>query len=400
MRLIVLVLLLWYVGLLGFLGVIVNSIIFYGIIIIGFVSFLKNRANVDKGYVLILLLLCLFYPLLASYKSMIVFGQPIIMGLASLRYLWLIFVGFLLVNCEYQYKTLIKQINAINMVVTIIGLSVMFIFNGDHNFFSFLLYSTKGDELNIIQDDFKGAKFGAFTSLIYVSLVYYLLKFVKNPYKFKNVFFFVYFIIYLLFVLKARQTIGAIAILYAFWFIRKNQFTVKQMLLLLVPILLVCVLVIYNQNLINSFLITFNDNNTDASSNIRTLEKVQITPYILNNVLLGVGNLSAQYGDGGFQSYFSYQFYVSDLGIWGAIFTGGLFLIFVYVCLYCKVYKSIGRVYNDDSKMFLYSILIYYIVVLFMYMDPLRESCSFAFSIMFFPLFYNTKNSYSQLLKL
>ena len=119
MKYIVLIFLAYMVDLFEFLKMNqLLTVMHYSLLALGFASLCYQLfcKNISKS-ILIICLFTIIFPIYASIQSNIIFDQPFLLGLASMRYLLVFNFGLFLNAINYDYKLLIKQINNLNIFI-------------------------------------------------------------------------------------------------------------------------------------------------------------------------------------------------------------------------------------------------------------------------------------------
>lgn len=383
--------LLYFIGGLEFLGstsLLTACHFFYLFICIGALGY----HILCKQFSIITFFLCLYcfiFPIYASYQSNHIFGQPFLMGFASLRYLWFILFGLLLYNAKYNYNLLLKQINNINIIVAVVSFIALYLLGIDHVQVQSFMTSTDTIEIVKSEDLVKGSKLTVCSSLMIVSYLYYMLKVMQHPTRKKNLLPFIVLMIYLLFVHKGRQPLVLLAVVYAVFIMRMKGVTYRRLILSLVPIIGCIVLATNNNSTFDSVMqATKFEQSEDSSTLARVSSIMSVIPYIQEYPVLGFGNLSSHFRDEGFHTYFGDTFYIADIGIWGAIARGGLVLLLIYFGIYYHIYKQIKKINDSDIRMFLqYMILSLIFMLVILCNDRLYGDGCIIVALLYYPLY-------------
>lgn len=332
---------------------------------------------------------CILFPIYASYKSSVVFGQPFLLGIASLRYCWFILFGFVLYQLDYDYKLLLKQINRLNLTIAAISIIAFFFFGINHITVKPFLTSTNLIETTATMDTIKGAKLNVCNSMMIISYIYYLIKFLDAPSVRKNRLPFLLLMFYLCFVSKGRQPQAVVAIVFAVYFIRMKGVSMKRMALALLPIIGVTVLTMIDEQFFLKFTTVFDEANTRDSSTMARINSInKVIPYICDNFMLGFGNLSNHYRTFGFHTFFGAKFYLADIGIFGTLARGGALLLFIYFGLYHSIYRKTNEIEDDESRKFMkYMLLTFGVMLVLLCNDTLYSENSIRLALVFYPLF-------------
>ena len=363
----------------------------FGMLAVGLYAFLKQLilGKRRSAVTWFIGMYCILFPLYAAYKSNIVFGQPFLIGIASLRYCWFIMFGFILYQTEYDYKLLLKQINQLNLWIVAISIIAFFFFGINHITIQPFITSTNLIEATANVDTIKGAKLNACSDLMIISYIYYLIKFLDAPTLKKNWQPFLLLMFSLLFVSKGRQPQATLAIVFAVYFIQMKGVSFKRMAIALLPILGIIILTMIDEQFFDKFTTVFDGKNTRDSSTLARINSInKVLPYIYDNFLLGFGNLSSRFRTFGFHTFFGHKFFIADIGIFGTLARGGIILLFTYLGLYRALYKKTNEVSDEESRTFMRYMLLAFIVMLaFLCNDTLFSNNSIRIALLFYPLF-------------
>lgn len=313
MKYLILIVLLYFTDVLAFSGstalLIICHYLIFGLSIGSFIYYAITRKWSRVTF--FIFLYAIIYPVYASIKSQILFGQPFYMGVASLRYLDYILFGYFLVLIKYDYRLLLKQINIVNLSIAIVSTILILILGIDPSKISSLMAST--NTLNIVGPDdsttdtihqVRGVRFSACSMLMFISYIYYQLACLIKGGR-KNWIIFSVFIIFLLFVNKGRQPIAVMGVIYLIYFLKLKGLSAKRIAMILIPICLILVLIAFDDTILSRFTtILEGENSKDFSTLARIWSVEKISPLIFENPILGVGNLSSRFGNGGFQTFF------------------------------------------------------------------------------------------------
>lgn len=404
MKYIVFVFLLFFSGILSFVGSnMLLSVMHYLTLFVSISSFLifisKNRWSHVTFFIF---MFAIITPIYASIQSLRIFDQPFYMGLASLRYFMFIMFGYFLIINNYDYRLLLKQINNINLFVALFSIITILILHIDPS----TLYSYQvtnnvlgagtenaGDSGGVGGVNVRGVRFFACSALMFISLIYYQLASLRKGGKNNYIRLFI-LIIYILFVHKGRQPVAVMGIVYAIYFLRMRGFTTKRLLMIIAPILLLVVFLAIDENLMFRFTTILDGEKSDDFSTLARIWEInQILPYIQDNLLLGVGNLSAHFRNGGFQAFLGSKFYLADIGIIGTLARGGIILIIIYLGLYIALWKKTKAIKDRNCRQFMrYMILSYAILLICLFNDIIFADNCIQFALIFYPL-YRQKNN-------
>lgn len=398
MKYIVLIFLLYFAEIFSFSGsTALISFMHFATLGVGICAFLTYILKYKWSYVtFFIFLLCFVYPIYAGIRSYVVFGQPIYLGVASLRYIMFILFGYFLILINYDYRLLIKQVNYINLSIATLSIIAILILH--INPYSIMDMQVSTNEIIVSSGpdsdkgvggvEIRGARFAICSMMMFASFVYYTLSSLKIGGK-KNWIPFFIFVIYLLFVHKGRQPVAIIAVIYLLYFVKLKGLSNKKILMLIFPVLALIVLLAIDDSLLLRFTTILDGKNSqDFSTLARIWEVDSVMPYIEKNFFFGIGNLSPHFRNGGFQTFFGHQFYMSDIGIVAVLATGGLMLILIYAGFYISLWKSTKLVKDRNIQMYMrYMIITYAMLLIFFFNDYMIDGKSIMFALLFYPLF-------------
>ncbi len=391
MKYLILFILLYFVGVLQFFrSAMLLQLVFYGTILIGILSSIYYFTKKKTSKLSIAFITFAFvFPIYASYQSEMIFGQPFYMGVASLRYFWVILFVFFLYLVKYPYAVILKQINTINLTIAIISI-LLFFFAGIHNGnIQPYLFDTNTIEINYstASEKVKGIRLTQCSSYMVISYIYYLIAFLLKPKDRKILFYLSILLIYLVFVNKSRQFLAIVGIVYFVFFLRMKALSTKRIIMALLPIIAFIIIVYIDDTIINRFsVITAGTKTTDSSTMARINSVNSILPYIQKHFLLGFGNLSSQFREYGFQTYFGKNFYLADIGIWAALARGGIVLLVIYYYIYYYTYKGVNKMNSFFYRTYLNYMLFSFIVLSVIFCaDVFYTSGCISFAFLFYP---------------
>lgn len=397
MKYIILIFLLYFADILRYVGnATILSLMHYATIGVGIFAFFTYILKYKWSYVTFFVFLFSFvYPIFAGIRSYEVFDQPVFLGIASLRYVMFILFGYMLILVKYDYRTLIKQINYINIFVAVFSIFAILILKIPPRVFLDMEVDTyftdvaggDGSE-GVGGANIRGVRLAICSTLMFISLIYYTLASLKVGGK-KNWIPFIILIIYILFVHKGRQPVAILAIIYLIYFIKLKGLSNKKLLMIIFPIIAISVVLTLDDNLMTRFTTILAGNKSDDFSTLARIWEVDcVIPYIKDNFFFGIGNLSYHFRHGGFQRIFGLQFYMSDIGIFAVLTTGGLFLLMIYAGLYLSIWKNTARVKDNNIRMYMrYMLITFALLLVFFFNDMLSDSKSIQFALLFYPLF-------------
>ena len=392
MRYVVLLFLLYIVDVYQFFGI--RELLLaghLGLLATGFYAFLKQfiLGKSRSAVTWFIGMYCILFPMYAAYKSHIVFNQPFLTGIASLRYCCAIMFGFVLYQQNYDYKLLLKQINGINICVAAISIIAFFFWGINHITIQSFITTNNIIETQANLDTIKGAKLNVCSGLMIISYVYYLIKFLNAPTLKKNWQPFLLLMFYLCFVNKGRQPLAALAIVFAVYFIRMKGLSFKRMVIAVLPIIAVTLISMIDDQFFDKFTTVLDGEQTHDTSTMARINSInKVLPYIYDNFMLGFGNLSSRFRTFGFHTFFGHQFYIADIGVFGTLARGGIILLITYLGLYKTLYKKTVEVSDDESRIFMrYMLLTFVVMLVFLCNDTLFADNSIRIGLVFYPLF-------------
>lgn len=233
----------------------------------------------------------------------------------------------------------------------------------------------------------KGMKLTVCSGFMIISYVCYLIRIMSDRYTKRDVAIFILLMFYQLFVHKGRQPLALICCVYAVYYIRMRGITAKRVFLGILPLLSLGFLAYNGSSIIGSFATVLDgSNSTDLSTLARINSINSVLPYIKEHFMLGVGNLSMHFNDGGFQDILGEDFYIADIGIFGTLTRGGIVLIMIYYLLYRNIYLKTNRVIEPFFRSF-YSYMLFAIIIkLVVFSGDDLFSGGFAVAMVFYPL--------------
>lgn len=405
MKNIIFIFLMYFAGILAFFGSnILLTFMHWLTIAVGLVSFIVFISKYRWSHVtFFIFLFAIITPIYASIQSLNIFDQPLYMGMASLRYGLFILFGYFLILIKYDYRLLLRQINTINLFVAVFSIVAILIlgispsairaFEVSNDVLN-VGASTSGETVGVGGVDIRGIRFSACSNMMLISLVFYQLASLKVGGK-RNWIPLLTLVTYILFVHKGRQPVAIMAVVYVLYFLKMKGLSPKRVTMLILPILCFLFLIGLDETILFRFTtILDGEKSADFSTLARIWEVEQIWPYIINHPFMGVGNLSAHFGRGGFQTLFGPQFYLSDIGIIGTLARGGLLFVIIYVCLYFALWHKLRFIHDSDCRLFMnYMLISYAILGVFLFNDILFADGSVQFALLFYPLFRQKKSN-------
>ena len=365
------------------LALINEAILLFICLLYTFKYLLKNGV---RGITIPILFYAFIYPIYGGIRANIVFDQPIFMGILSLRYeVYILFIFYLFLS-KVNYSTVIRIINRVNIIVALLSIVAFYVFNQTTVSVMSWVHSSKAIDVGLNESAFavKGEFLTVCSNLMIVSLIFYLDR-LFHHHTWKDVVFFVVLLFYLLFVHKGRNPVFILAGIYCLEVVRLKDLPKK---LILIPVSLIIVTFILSQK--PEFLQRFSEiflfeNTNDSSASARFISISEALVFVQNNLLLGIGNLSAHFGYEGFHTFFPDTFYVTDIGILGSLMMGGIVIILVYFVIFIFLVKNF-KLYRGNLKSFLYFMVAFYLIRILVLGDPLILQNCFSFALLYYPL--------------
>ncbi|MEA3276735.1 MAG: hypothetical protein U9Q81_15865 [Pseudomonadota bacterium] len=292
------------------------------------------------GYLLLLLLL----PFYSAWRSLEVFGQPLIYGILAQRSVWLVAVVLFTVIAIRNNKITFRHIERALIVSSWLSL-------GAYTFcFAFLDPSNYTDYPMIVSGSVKsGFRFSFETVfIVFGALYYFALAVISRAVLLWLAF--LPFAFYLLVLDQKRSLLLAIAISVTMLVIKFTDLPGKVFhlfvggaciffILFLFYIVLPETLFAFVDRFGQAFdVLVTGSEGSDDSSNARIQEALKALPYVKANLLLGNGDLSAQW-QSGFESVFGY-FFISDIGFIGGLFVFGIVGLVILYGMYWFFLRS------------------------------------------------------------
>lgn len=286
----------------------------------------------------------LLVPLICSLQANQVFNQPIWMGFASLRSLLFILLVYVLKNKVNQYD-LIKKICDFTVFIMIIDSILLLVFDVDNTRLSSLIASEEFvDTKQSVENSLRGKRltFGCSFQLLAMAWWSYSSYVLKNKNAQKKMLFSLFFT---MLISKGRIQLVLIAILWILPYIleldKKNFRRIILYGLGGLMILLALPSVRQSFSVVADLFGSSSSANEGDFSGVARLNEILLTlPFIQEHPLFGSGNVSYHYNDG-FEGCLGEYFFVSDIGIVGMMFIGGIFLCISYFSLFfiCNRYN-------------------------------------------------------------
>ena len=347
------------------------SLILYSVCLFyAFINWTKRFRRID----LLISLLTIVFPIIASIQALQVFGQPFWMGLISLRSLWIILLVYYLKD-RLNPQRILDKLSELTLYTIILNFILLYCFNIDNTKLAGLIGTADNDLVNIgnvAVNELKGAKlsFGCefwFISMSWWSANYFLFK--------RNIFLkkMIVMLIFSLFVSKGRIQIITLIIIWILPFlsnINKRNFIKLLRYAIIGIISLIALPQVRQRFLVVGDLLGLSDSSStgDFSGVARLKEILLVLPYIKENWLLGSGNISYHY-NGGFIGCLGDYLFIADIGIVGMLFVGGVFLCWVYFKLFFEC-KNNNR-YSDKIGLFVKVCSYIFIIIPFFGLVPI-----------------------------
>lgn len=387
-RFFVLLVILYVTQLINFLHseIIINAI-FYSAIIIGFISmvlcFISPYKNVSPvAYIIVAFALLL--PLFCAWRSHVVFDQPMFYGIARMRFMLILLFAFHLYYTDYPLKTLIKQINCVNIFIAVAASVALYVFGIDNVAAEEYFFTMNSADTEAVADMIKGVKLTHCSSLILVSTIYYLIKSAHRP-NLKNISILLLFMFYTLFVHKGRQPLVAIGAVFVMYILSNLNF--RNIAISIAALCSIAFVIINDSSIMNRYAtILDGENSTDTSILARFSEIEHVTPYIMKYPIAGFGQLSYHFNDG-FQGIFDEYFYIEDIGFIGTMAKGGIILMIMCAIFYYLCLKYTHLIKDDDTRSFIRSMLVALIVLSCIGSELLTNSPA-VFIFLIYPMIY------------
>lgn len=321
-----------------------------------------------KNYIFFILLFSI--PVISALMAHITYGQPIIYGLATYRFLILLVFVLILINLmNNNYLSIHNIQSSFNFLAwfSLLSFSLIYIFVDPNE-----LDSLKFGNLVIDGGGYKNS-FNLPKIFIVYGIFYYLCKTYDHKTRSaSNAFSFILFTFFLLSTSFSRVLFLTVALSVTFLILsfNKTNFLGKlKSIIKIFPILGVVLLLLifispdYFTTLFfkyrDAFLsITGATEVDDWSANARIAQFLIVFPLILDNLFLGSGALSDRWM-GGYEGVYGYL-HPSDLGLIGIVFQIGIFGLFLLIFQYFYAFSTIRKFLrireNIDHKGFYMSV--------------------------------------------
>lgn len=275
-------------------------------------------------------------PIYAAWRAYDVFNQPIFYGALKQRTMWLSGIVLILVyfmrNHTIKANDLHKALVNLAWIWLIFSL-IMHVFFDPRQFAdNYPLFAGGGESSGYMY------KYEV-VPIIFGGLYYYYQGILrsKHSYFFLSIPFFLFLII--IFDKRSLTISLLLTVLLSSWLLLNKwkliKFTFKSTIIISLTLIIILFLapdktVTFTERFSEAVAVVITgEMGEDASANARIIETQLAMPYIIDNLILGNGDLSNQWNNG-YSSTIGY-FYPSDIGVLGAVFVYGLLgLAFLY----------------------------------------------------------------------
>lgn len=322
-----------------------------------------------KNYIFFIFLFLI--PILSSFMAYMTYGQPIIYGLATYRFLILLVFVLVLINLLINgFITIYHIESSFNFLawLSLILFSTIYIFVNPNE-----LDPMKFGNLIIDGGGYKNTFNLPKLFIIYGIFYYFCKTFNRKTSSLSNALSFMLFILFLLLTSFSRVLFLTVAISITFLILsfNKTNFLGKlKTVFKFVPIIGIVLtsLIIINPEYFSTLISRYSDaflsiagasEVEDWSANARIGQFLIVFPLILDNLIFGSGALSDRWM-GGYEGVYGYL-HPSDLGLVGIVFQIGVFGLFLLMFLYLYAFSTIRKFLriseNIDYKEFYMTIL-------------------------------------------
>lgn len=342
------IILLWFGGWNSFFSVSFRSYISLLFTLIGFLYFLTFiKQKNDSHLKFTIIIICLLCPLIQAFQALNVFGQPLYMGIASLREIWTLFIAFWLYRL-ISPERLLDFISRYQMILIICDAIALYLLGIDNTFIS-TYYATNEDVVTtgtVESNELRGLRLTFGQTYLIICAAYWSIKvYLNDPQKKKYQLYIVILILNYLFVHKGRSAfVGAIIVMILPYL---THITYKNIFRIVIGAIVLFSIFIFIPAIHDKFLVVydlFGENRTEGTgdfSGVARLNEILLAlPLILQHPILGVGNLSYHFNNG-FIGFFYDHFYIGDIGIIGLLLIGGINWYFWYIYFFVTIKKSI-----------------------------------------------------------
>lgn len=365
---------LWYACLKIFMPMLLVNLVSLLLYFVGVLYFFNKiiKEGISK-FDYAIFLITIIYPIVSAIQSNIIFNQPVLVGIASFR-------GILVIFLYYYFRSCIKPNELIDIIIKyqywimLLSFILLYCFHIDNAVLSNLKPDVEGYSLTGTVEgtnELRGLRLtigSMFTMLclsVWTSRLYIL-----NKGKKVAVINILLIIIYLLFVHKGRSALAVSVIMLILPLL--YHLSIKNLLKVITCAILVFVILMVIPSIRDRFLVVYDlfgntqTQGTGDFSGVARLEEILLAiDLIKDHPFLGVGNLSYHYNNG-FIGYFNEHFYVGDIGIFGLLLVGGVFVFILYIFLF-KTALAHAKYYNFGSVKYLIvkNLCVYYIITPF-----------------------------------
>ncbi len=363
----------------SFIPLTLRSVIGLMIILIGIIYGVKSWSkgiNTLDGFFICLVFV---FPIFSAIQAYLIFGQPILHGILSLRGMFAILIYYALIK-RCKPACILKIILEYQLYIMVIDTILLYVLGVDSNSIV-SIRPTDGNEAFVAgkaaENQLRGLRLSLGASFTLIALAYWIAEYhfrgsKETLYKIVFTFFFVAF------VSKSRvELVLCLLMVIIPYLININ---LKKIIRLISVSSVIGIVILAIPSIRNRFLV-INDlfggmdatSSGDYSGYARLAEILIAWPHILAHPFLGVGNISYHY-KGGFMGIFNDYFFVADIGVVGMLLIGGLFLCWVYWGLFYKSYRmSCKNSKNKILRLFALLLAIVYIIIPFTGQSPLMD---------------------------
>ncbi len=328
-------------------------------VLLGLIGFLVRRFRLKKIDIWLLSMFSLVFT--QGLAANFVFGQPLGKSIIASSAFAIIVSSYYISLQKGLLFLIFETCLKFSKFIIPISFILLYAFQIDNKTLSHLMFNTVLEDTSSISP--KGLILSYGSSCCGLAFPYLLSKYRKTK-KVQDFFWILFFLVYFLLCIKGRTLFAGQILITLLCFIQmKILYDIRY---IFVGVFVFAIGLYFNQNMIESFLSMFTSFGlrkaaayevSDSSTIVRTLDIAYVTPYIKEYYLFGVGNLSNTWRNGFFR-LFGDHFYVSDIGIYGALFTGGIYKIGIYIGLYTQSILKLMRSHNVLSIACFYMLII------------------------------------------
>ncbi|WP_300591409.1 O-antigen ligase family protein [uncultured Duncaniella sp.] len=333
----------WGTGFKDFIPMSIRTPISLILFMAGFIYAFKSWSHSLKKIDLAIFTITILIPIVCSIQAYRIFHQPIFMGIASLRSIWIILLVYVLKN-KINTNTLIHKICNFTLLMMILDIILLYIFDIDNIKLSSL--TSTGDDIvdktSLVENELRGKRLAFGCEFIIVAMAWwsYCAYTFKDKIAIRKM---IFTIIFTMFVSKGRIQLVTMALIWVLpYLINFNYKSFKKILsYAILTILILFSLPAVRQRFIvigDLFGVSNSAKTGDFSGVARLNEVLLAFPYIKDSPIFGSGNISYHFNNG-FEGCLGDYFFVADIGIVGMIFIGGLFLCLSYLWLFISCSK-------------------------------------------------------------